>query len=184
MANKPTVAEILERPYSRSFIPDPDVGGYTALIQEFPGCIAEGETLEEANRNLERAAESWIEGCLAHGAEIPEPTAELEVSGRVLLRMPKSVHKRAVELAAAEGVSLNQFLVSAVSEKVGTSGAMERVLQHIDNRLLTALTTRATTTKILLLSQSGTYEELSTTGARSSTLECGAEIVDFRPPTP
>lgn len=35
------------------------------------------------------------------------------------LRLPASVKKAAAELAASDGVSLNQFITAAVAEKVG-----------------------------------------------------------------
>lgn len=36
------------------------------------------------------------------------------------LKLPTSVKKAAVELAASDGVSLNQFIAAAVAEKVGS----------------------------------------------------------------
>lgn len=36
------------------------------------------------------------------------------------LKLPTSVKKAAVELATADGVSLNQFIAAAVAEKVGS----------------------------------------------------------------
>lgn len=36
------------------------------------------------------------------------------------LKLPASVNKAAVELATADGVSLNQFIAAAVAEKVGS----------------------------------------------------------------
>jgi predicted HicB family RNase H-like nuclease len=36
------------------------------------------------------------------------------------LKLPTSVKKAAAELAATEGVSLNQFIAAAVAEKVGS----------------------------------------------------------------
>jgi predicted HicB family RNase H-like nuclease len=37
--------------------------------------------------------------------------SELECSGKLLLRMPKSLHKELREKALAEGVSLNQYVL-------------------------------------------------------------------------
>lgn len=39
---------------------EPD-GGYSAEIAELPGCITEGDTLEELKANLREAAEGWLE---------------------------------------------------------------------------------------------------------------------------
>ena len=39
---------------------EPD-GGFSAEIAELPGCITEGDTLEELKANLREAAEGWLE---------------------------------------------------------------------------------------------------------------------------
>jgi antitoxin HicB len=67
--------EYLKMPYSRVIIPD-EIGGFSAHILEFPGCLAEGETVEETYRSLERAAESWITVALDDGQDIPLPNQQ------------------------------------------------------------------------------------------------------------
>lgn len=116
--------QYLKKPYTRVIIPDADSETYTALIEEFPGCIAQGETVDIAYANLERAAESWIEAAVELGQSIPDPRAEEILSGKVALRLPKKLHRDAAKSAAHEGVSLNQYIVAAVAERVGTSNAL------------------------------------------------------------
>ncbi len=113
------ISDILRRPYRRVLIPDAESATFTAMIAEFPGCIAQGDTPTEAYESLESAAESWLEGAIESGLPIPEPEAETDYSGRVVLRMPRSTHRRAVEAAERERVSLNTFLIAAVSERLG-----------------------------------------------------------------
>jgi predicted RNase H-like HicB family nuclease len=108
----------LKEPYSRILIPNEE-GGYSAEVLEFPGCFAEGNTADEAMRNLEEAAVAWIEAALDHGQEIPEPYMNQGYGGKIALRLPKSLHRQAVRLAQRDSVSLNQFLVSAIAERVG-----------------------------------------------------------------
>lgn len=36
-------------------------GGYTAIVPSLPGCISEGETVEEAVRNIRAAIELYLE---------------------------------------------------------------------------------------------------------------------------
>jgi len=67
--------------------------------------------------NLEEARRLWLEAAYEHGDEIPLPSTEREYSGRVLVRMPKSLHRRLDEEAKAEGVSLNQYIVSLLAER-------------------------------------------------------------------
>ena len=38
-----------------------DGGGYLALVPDLPGCMSDGETPEEALRNVQEAIASWIE---------------------------------------------------------------------------------------------------------------------------
>ena len=113
------ISEFLKRPYRRVLIPDPETGTFTAMIAEFPGCITQGDTPLEAYESLEATAESWLEGAIESGLPIPEPEMESDYSGRVVLRMPKSTHRRAAEAAERDRVSLNTFLVAAVSERLG-----------------------------------------------------------------
>ena len=67
------VAYILNRPYKMWFIFDQETLGYTAGIEEFPGCLTEGDTLEDAHQMLLDAAESWILASIEMGHEIPIP---------------------------------------------------------------------------------------------------------------
>jgi predicted RNase H-like HicB family nuclease len=36
-------------------------GGYTALVPSLPGCISEGDTVEDAMRNIREAVELYLE---------------------------------------------------------------------------------------------------------------------------
>jgi predicted RNase H-like HicB family nuclease len=36
-------------------------GGYAAYVPALPGCISEGDTLEEARRNIREAIELYVE---------------------------------------------------------------------------------------------------------------------------
>jgi predicted RNase H-like HicB family nuclease len=92
--------------------------GYIAIVPDLPGCSAFGETPEKALTEIEDAAEGWIEAAVAVGNPVPEPSiprAEPQASGRVLLRMPRTLHEKLIQDAKREGVSLNQHLVYLLS---------------------------------------------------------------------
>lgn len=91
-------------------------GGYTALIPDLPGCVSVGETIEEAVGMIEDARRLWLEVAYEHGDEIPLPSTERNYGGKVLVRMPPSLHRRLAEGAEVEGVSLNQHIVGLLSE--------------------------------------------------------------------
>ncbi len=49
-------------------------GGYVAFVPALPGCHSQGETLEEAEKNIKEAIEAYLESLLAHHEPIPEET--------------------------------------------------------------------------------------------------------------
>jgi predicted RNase H-like HicB family nuclease len=54
-------------------IPDED-GGYTVEVPSLPGCISEGDTIEEALNNIKEAIELYLEVLQEEGRPIPEET--------------------------------------------------------------------------------------------------------------
>ncbi len=90
-------------------------GGYVAQIKDLPGCLTQGETLDEAIANIQEARELWIETAYEAGDEIPLPSTDDTYSGKLLLRMPKSLHRRLAEEADRDNVSLNHYIVSVLS---------------------------------------------------------------------
>lgn len=56
-------------------IPDAEVGGYTVIVPSLPGCISEGDTVEEALVNIKEAIDLHIEGMIADGEEVPYDVA-------------------------------------------------------------------------------------------------------------
>jgi len=74
MAEADEVAKYMAKPYSRVLVPDP-AGGYFAEVLELPGCFTQGDTPEEAVRNLEEAMSGWLLSALDAGQVIPEPLA-------------------------------------------------------------------------------------------------------------
>jgi predicted RNase H-like HicB family nuclease len=111
--------DLLRAPYKRVLIPDEESGTYTAEIAEFPGCVSQGQTPQEALENLETAARGWIEAVLDLGQEVPPLSITEEHSGKISLRLPRSLHRRAAQMAQRDGVSLNLFIATAIAEKVG-----------------------------------------------------------------
>jgi predicted RNase H-like HicB family nuclease len=45
-------------------------GGYVAVVPSLPGCVSQGDTHEEALKNIEEAAELYIEDVQATGDQI------------------------------------------------------------------------------------------------------------------
>lgn len=110
----------LKLPYSRELILGSD-GIWFIRIKELPGCFSQGKTQEEALRMIDDAMCGWLEVALEDGELIPEPRPEEQFSGKFVVRVPKSLHRKLVNLANDEGVSLNQFVGTSLSEVVGFS---------------------------------------------------------------
>jgi predicted RNase H-like HicB family nuclease len=50
---------------------------FVVEVPELPGCMADGETYEEAVANAKTVIEEWIETAEEQGREIPEPKGRL-----------------------------------------------------------------------------------------------------------
>jgi predicted RNase H-like HicB family nuclease len=87
--------------------------GFVAVVPDLPGCSAIGETEADALTELESAIAAWIDAATSVGNKVPAPSnpAQRNYSGKLLVRMPRSLHKDLVSAADKESVSLNQFIV-------------------------------------------------------------------------
>jgi predicted RNase H-like HicB family nuclease len=92
---------------------------YFAKVQEFDGCMSNGDTYEEAFKNIREAMEGWIETKIENGFTVPEPVNEGQYSGKFVLRLPKTLHARLSIEAEKEGVSLNQYALYRLSAHTG-----------------------------------------------------------------
>ncbi len=50
---------------------------YIAEVPELPGCMADGQTYQEALANTERIIQEWIETAKELGRPIPQPKGRL-----------------------------------------------------------------------------------------------------------
>lgn len=56
-------------------IPDLEDGGYVVEVPSLPGCISEGDTVEEALANIKDAIQGYIESLEADGLPVPTEDA-------------------------------------------------------------------------------------------------------------
>lgn len=61
-------------------------GGYVVSVPALPGCHTQGETLEEAERNVKEAIGLYLESLADHGEAIPEEGPSFQ--GRVRVPVP------------------------------------------------------------------------------------------------
>lgn len=108
----------LKYPFKIETISEDDGGGYMITYTDLPGCISDGETIEELLLNGEDAKRAWIQTAYEKSMEIPEPNSISDkFSGRITLRTPKSLHRNLVEQAEKEGISLNQYIIYLLSKE-------------------------------------------------------------------
>jgi RNA polymerase sigma-B factor len=109
----------LAQPYHVAVVREPRAeDGWTARVEELPGCVATGRTRVDAVARVDQAMREWIADALAHGRDVPRPHAASSHSGRLLVRMPRSLHADLSSAAEREEVSLNQFITSVLASAV------------------------------------------------------------------
>ena len=85
---------------------------FVARVIEFPYLAAYGKTPAEAYEGAVDTIKSFEEEKLS----LPNPLPNInEFSGRISLRIPKSLHRKLANSAEVEGVSINQYLGNLLS---------------------------------------------------------------------
>lgn len=62
------------RHYTIIMEPDSEEGGYTVTVPALPGCITQGETLEQCIERAREAIAGYIESLKMDGLPVPEET--------------------------------------------------------------------------------------------------------------
>ena len=109
MKNKAELPRFEIKPLSEE-----DGGGYLIEFPDFPGCMADGETPEEAMREGRDALMSYRATLKELGREVP--TTGQAFAGQWRQRVPKSLHANLVRRAAHEGVSLNMLVTTILAD--------------------------------------------------------------------
>lgn len=120
------VDDYLKLPYHIVMVRD-ESGGTPATVvwvEEFPGCISQGETPAEATQMIEDAMRGWLQVSIDHGDPIPGPRPESSHSGKMMVRLPAGLHAVLDGRARCEGVSLNQFISTTLAGAVGWNPAI------------------------------------------------------------
>jgi len=66
------MADYLSQQYR--IIITPEYGSWTATIPDLPGCMAVGDSPEEALELIQDAKQSWISASIMHNLPMPEPS--------------------------------------------------------------------------------------------------------------
>ena len=83
---------------------------WLAAVEDLPGCAVRGTTPPDAVSRVPAAMAEWVANAQAEGREIPEPRDVRAFSGKLLLRMPQSLHSEVALAAERDQVSLNAYI--------------------------------------------------------------------------
>ncbi len=109
----------LEYPVTIRPLSKEEGSGYLAEFPDLPGCIADGESVEEALHQAEDALKAWLASAKEFGDDIPRPSIAANYSGQWRIRLPKSLHAALALRAELEGVSLNTLAVTILAQAIG-----------------------------------------------------------------
>jgi predicted RNase H-like HicB family nuclease len=138
---------------------------YIATCPAFSGLTAFGESEEEALSEAKIALRGFIETCKEQNIPLPEPQVHEAYSGQFRVRLPKSLHRQAANLAASDNISLNQLVVGAVEQRVGFKRAGIQML----NELKQALAEQASRLQVVVASALTANERVTTEETVSET---------------
>ncbi len=102
-------------PIHVSPIPSDEGGGHMVFIPDLPGCIADGDTIDDALAEAHDAFDAWVMAEQEDKGELPVPKT---YSGQFVQRIPKSLHRQLAKRAETEGVSLNQLATTLLAQGV------------------------------------------------------------------
>jgi predicted RNase H-like HicB family nuclease len=110
MASAPSLSEVAATSFRVSLVrtgEGPDAA-WLAEVDEFPDCAGRGATPEEAVRRM------WAAAARSAQDEEEKPRH----SGKLLVRMPATLHDELARAAEREGVSLNQLITGILAGSV------------------------------------------------------------------
>jgi len=105
-------------PYSKvvTYFNDESGKYYVSEVLELPGCSSTGDTEVEALESLNEAMEGYLQTKLEYHDPIPEPVLAEGFSGKFVLRLPKTLHRKLSFESRKQGVSLNQYALYKLSQ--------------------------------------------------------------------
>jgi antitoxin HicB len=91
-------------------------GGYLVEYPDIPGCMSDGETIEEAIANGREALRDCVAVFHESGRKVPKPGIE---AAQWRQRLPRTLYSKLTVQAEKEGVSINSFVTAIIAEAIG-----------------------------------------------------------------
>ena len=109
----------MEREYRFEVFTDYSSGEkeYVVKYYDFENVIGVGDSIAEAIEDAKGNLDLYLQYCKEQNRSIPEPSIheESSFSGKVTLRMSRSLHKLVDKKSKEEGISLNAYLNEAIA---------------------------------------------------------------------
>ena len=99
-----------------------------AQYDQFPTIIGVGDTQEEALAEAKIFLEEYLDYCKEEGIEVPEPELsewKENFSGKITIRLPKSLHRDLFLYAENDGMSLNSIVNDALRMYLTTKSVLK-----------------------------------------------------------
>ena len=104
-------------------------GGLLFTMPDIPSVMADGTTEMQAIADGREAFMTKVSAMVDMGQEVPAPAFNAQdftpasASGKVLARLPRSMHLQLTARAKTEGVSLNSLVLAFIAEGLGRRGS-------------------------------------------------------------
>jgi antitoxin HicB len=98
-------------------------GGYLVEYPQIPGCMSDGETVEEAIANGREALRDCLEVFQESGRTLPTPKV---AAAQWRQRLPRTLYSKLTKQAESEGVSINSLVTAIIAEAIGSRRASSR----------------------------------------------------------
>ena len=95
-------------------------GGYLVEYPDIPGCMSDGETIDEAIANGREALRDCMDVFRESGRKIPKPNIE---AAQWRQRLPRTLYSKLTKQAEFEGVSINSLVTAIIAEAIGAKQA-------------------------------------------------------------
>ena len=95
-------------------------GGYLVEYPDIPGCMSDGDTIEEAITNGREALRNCLEVFKESGRKIPKPVIQ---AAQWRQRLPRTLYSKLTKQAENEGVSINSLVTAIIAEAIGARQA-------------------------------------------------------------
>lgn len=111
----------LAREYPLTFeaIPQEDGGGFYAYSLAFPGIMGDGSSRDEAAEDFFEVLTDVIDKRISNNMPLPSLPSKADYSGKLNIRIGKSLHAMLAQRAQAESISINTLIIQYISYGLG-----------------------------------------------------------------